>query len=142
VLGVLLTMFLLWGPGFQDRAPVGGEPKGLAVAQQSSVMTAAPARYAPHDVAVARGTSTGDMSVTWRMPIRPDVVATVVYEDAGTIRARARAVVSYNGAGGVPRVTLHGLPRRQRVCLSVAHVVSVNDRVTHAISQQVCAVPR
>jgi hypothetical protein len=75
------------------------------------------------------------------MPIRPAVVATVIYEGAGT--AKARAYVNYNSSSpAVPQATLHGLARNHRVCLSAAHVVSVDDKVTNAISRPVCAVPR
>jgi hypothetical protein len=75
------------------------------------------------------------------MPIRPDVVATVIYDGAET--ARARAIVNYNSSPQAePQTTLHGLPTGRQVCLSAAHVVSIDDRITNAVSRPVCAVPR
>jgi len=83
----------------------------------------------------------GELIVTWSMPVRPDVVATVVYEGPGA--ARARAIVNYETSpDAAPRATLRGLPSGQRVCLSVAHLVSIGDLVTNALSRPVCAVPR
>jgi hypothetical protein len=112
------------------------------VAQTGAATTAQAAdKYAPKALGVAPGHGRGELIVTWRMPIRPDVVATVVYEGAGT--ARARAVVSYNSSPeDVPQATLRGLPTRQRVCLSAAHVVSIDDKISNAVSHPVCAVPR
>jgi hypothetical protein len=75
------------------------------------------------------------------MPVRPEIVATVVYEGSGT--ARARAIVTYDSSRtGVPQATLRGLPASRRVCVSAAHVVTVGDKVTRAVSPPVCAVPR
>jgi hypothetical protein len=141
VLGVLLAMFMVWGPAFQDPHPAGAGSNAVAAAQKVSGMAPAAPRYAPKDVAAGQGSNRGELTVTWRMPIRPDVVATVVYVGAGN-PSRARAVVSYRDGRGVPRATLRGLPRAQRICLSVANVVSVNDTVTNAVSKPVCAVPR
>jgi len=128
-LGVLLAVFMAWGLT-QNETSAG--PAGAAQAAD---------RYTPAGLVVTRGPDKGELIVTWRMPIRPDVVATVIYEGSGT--ARARAIFSYSRSPvGDPRATLHGLPARQRVCLSAAHVVSVNDQVSNAISAPVCAVPR
>jgi hypothetical protein len=75
------------------------------------------------------------------MPIRPDVVATVIYQGPGT--TRARAVVTYgSGRKSLPEATVRGLPSGRQVCLSAAHVVSTNDRITNAVSRPVCALPR
>jgi hypothetical protein len=140
VLGLFLAMFMAWGPGFQVPDPDGAEPNALAAAQKADGTVAAAPRYLPRNLTVAQGAGAGELTVTWRMPDRPDVVATVVYEAAGI--ARARAVVTYGDAGGLPRTTLHGLPSAQRICLSVTHVVSVNDKVSNAVSQPVCGTPR
>jgi hypothetical protein len=75
------------------------------------------------------------------MPTRPDVVATVIYEGPGA--TGARAVLTYDSSPNPsPRATLRGLPSGRRVCLSAAHVVSIDDKVTNAFSRAVCAVPR
>ena len=74
------------------------------------------------------------------MPTRPDVVATVIYQGAGT---RARRIVSYRTSPkAVPEATLRGLASGQRFCLSAAHLVSLDGAVIHALSPVVCAVPR
>jgi serine/threonine-protein kinase PknK len=142
--GVLLTMFMASGFGFRGSGPdeIPPEVRTQTAAQTGSAGTAQAAeRYSPRDVVVSPGHNGGELVVTWGMPIRPDVVATVVYE--GVDRARARAVVTYNSAPpGVPQATLRGLPAGQRVCMSAAHVVSVGDKTTNAMSQPVCAVPR
>ena len=104
---------------------------------------AAPAaeEYTPQDVVVAQGPDQGELIVSWSMPIRPDVVATVIYEGAGA--AKARAIISYDSRPVVaPQSTLHGLPKGRQVCLSVAHVVSLAGVVTNAVSHPACAVPR
>ena len=88
---------------------------------------------------MTRGSNHSELIVSWTMPIRPDVVATVIYDGSGS---KARAMVSYTGAKAVPQVTLRGLPSGQQVCLSAAHQVSLNDVVTNARSPIVCAVPR
>jgi len=140
-LGVLLAVFTAWG--FAGTAPDRNTPGSAArPGAEPAAAGAAPAadRYTPTGLVVAQGDNRGELVLTWTMPVRPDVVATVVYE--GTGRARARTMVSYNGPLVTPRATLQGLPRRQRVCLSAAHVVSVDDQVTHAVSRPVCAVPR
>jgi len=153
-MGVLLAVFMALGfsfPGSDPGKVPSNEDAGTTarVTAQTGVAararTAAGARtadvYAPKGLTVSQGQSTGELIVTWRMPTRPDVVATVIYQGAGT--ARARAVVNYNsGPLGVPRATLHGLPANQRVCLSAAHLVSIDDAVISALSSPVCAVPR
>lgn len=141
LLGVLLAIFVLWGPASQVPDPDGAGPNAVVAAQRAAEMAPAARRYLPRDLAASQGPDTGELTVSWRMPVRPDVVATVVYDRAGTT-PRARAVVTYNDASGVPRATLHGLPRAQRICLTVAHLVSVGDKVTNAVSEPVCAVPR
>lgn len=146
--GVLLAGFMTWGFSFHGSKGVAPDaPRTIAqtIAQsgaQSRAGGAAQAarRYTPEGLVVTQGNNQGELIVTWRMPIRPDVVATVIYE--GTGPARARAIVNYNGSPqGVPQATLHGLPK-QRVCLSAAHVVSISDKITSAVSRPVCAVPR
>jgi hypothetical protein len=145
LLAVLVAMFVAWGPAFQHPEPDSPEPNAVAAAQEASGMARAAPEYLPRDLTAAPGVNNGEVTITWQTPTRPDVVASVVYE--GTIHqgsgiGRARAVVTYNGSRVAPRTTLHGLPRAQRICLSVAHVVSVNGRVSNAVSQSVCAVPR
>jgi hypothetical protein len=154
---VLLAVFMALGFSFSGsdpgRLPLNAGTRattrtGTGAAADTSARTGANAvtgagdRYTPEELTVTQGRTRGDLVVTWRMPIRPDVVATVIYEGAGT--ARARAVVNYGSdpSGIPPRTTLHGLPAGQRVCLSAAHVVSVDDKVTSALSSAVCAVPR
>lgn len=139
-LGALLAIFVLWGPASAAPQPDRAGSDAVAAAQQGSGMAPAEGRYGPRDLAAAQGANAGELTVSWRMPVRPDVVATVVYDGAGI--ARARAVVTYDDAQGVPRTTLHGLPRARRICLSVAHLVSVDDKVTNVVSEPVCAVPR
>jgi hypothetical protein len=151
-LGVLLALYLAWGFTFR-----GSEPEGIAPNAVTHTMTQAGTRagaqagaggtvraagkYAPQGLTVTQGHNRGELIVTWRMPVRPAVVATVIYEGAGA--TRARAVVNYNSSPpSVPQTTLHGLPTRQRVCLSAAHVVSIDGKVTTAISRPVCAVLR
>ena len=93
------------------------------------------------EIARRGGPAKGELIVSWAMPIRPDVVATVIYEGAGA--ARARAVVNYHTSPQVaPQATLRGLPSGQALCLSAAHVVSLGDVITNAVSRPVCAVPR
>jgi hypothetical protein len=90
---------------------------------------------------VARGQKVGELIVSWNMPIRPDVVATVIYQGPGT--TRAKAIFSYDTSPTTaPRATMRGLPGGRTVCLSAAHVVSVDNKVTNAVSRPVCAVPR
>jgi len=89
---------------------------------------------------VAQGPDKRELIVSWTMPIRPDVVATVIYEGAGV---RARAIVSYRTSPkAVPQATLRGLPSGRQVCLSATHLVSLGGVVTNAVSSPVCAVPR
>jgi tRNA A-37 threonylcarbamoyl transferase component Bud32 len=132
-LGVLLAAFTAWGlthpVAEADRLP-------------TAVSAASPADnwYTPKDFVVTPGPDRSELVVSWTMPIRPDVVATVIYEGKG---AKARAVVNYDTRpGAAPRATLRGLPSGQQVCLSAAHLVSVGDVVTNALSRLVCAVPR
>ena len=75
------------------------------------------------------------------MPIRPDVVATVIFE--GPDVAKARGVVNYGTSpDAAPQATLRGLPSGQRVCLSVAHLVSLDTVVTNAVGRPGCALAR
>jgi len=135
-LTVLVAVFMTLGLRFN-----GSKPDPVPVNPAASGAAQALNRYAPRDLAVRQGPHSGDLVVTWRMPIRPDVVATVIYDGAGT--ARARAIVSYTSSPrGVPRATLHGLASRHRVCLSAAHVVKIDDKITNAVSRPMCAVPR
>ena len=135
-MGILLTAFTAWGPG--QRAP---EPDQLSPNAVAAEAAQAAGTYAPKDVVVSPGPDKGELIVSWSMPIRPDVVATVIYEGAGA--AKARAIVSYhNSPQVVPRVTLRGLHSGQQVCLSAAHVVSLGDVITNAVNRAVCAVPR
>jgi serine/threonine-protein kinase PknK len=135
-LGILLAVFMAWGPGSR-----GAEPDATPADTPGARAAQATARYAPQGLAVARGRNAGELIVTWRMPIRPDVLATVIYE--GTGGARPRAIVSYSSSSqSAPQATLHGLPSRRRVCLSAAHVVSIDNTITDAVSRPVCAAPR
>jgi len=142
--GVLLAGFMAWGFTFHGSEPDGIAPNAVTHTRaQTGAVGAVQAadKYAPQGLAVAQGHNRGELIVTWRMPIRPAVVATVIYEGAGT--TRARAIVNYSSSPqSVPQTTLHGLPRRQQVCLSAAHVISIDDKITNAISRPVCAVPR
>lgn len=91
---------------------------------------------------VGPGQAKGELIVSWDKPIRPDVVATVIYEGAD-MAPKARAMVSYGTTEqALPRTTLRGLPSGQRVCLSAANLVAQGGRVSRAVSQPVCAVPR
>ena len=119
------------------------QPATEPVQPSPSAMTApaaqATARYTPKNVGLTQGADKGELIVSWSMPIRPDVVATVIYEGAGA--AKARAIVNYDTSPtAAPRVSLRGLPSGQRTCLSVAHLVSPGDVV--ALSDPVCAVAR
>ena len=97
------------------------------------------AGYSPRNVAVTQGPGKGELTVSWDMPTRPEVVATVIYQGAG---ARALAVVNYETSRhALPEATLQGLTSGQRVCLSAAHLVSMDDVVTKVPSPPVCAVP-
>jgi hypothetical protein len=140
---VLLAVLMAWGFGLRGSSPevLPGAADQAGSQTGSAGGARAAGRYTPRDLVVSAGRSRGELIVTWGMPIRPDVVATVIYEGEGT--TRARAIVSYNSTPpGVPRATLHGLPARKRVCVVAAHVVSVEDRITNAVSRAVCAVPR
>ena len=135
-LGVLLAAFTVWGPGHDATPP------GQVSANPVTVRGApAAARYAPRDVVVIQGAGRGELIVSWSMPIRPDVVATVIYEGAGA--GKARTIVNYGTfPKAPPQATLHGLPGGREVCLSADHLVSLGGSVTNAVSRPVCAVPR
>ncbi len=141
-MSVLLAMFTAWG---HAPAPVRPPPGAVAVAAAP-----APGAYAPKGVVVSQGRDKGQLVVSWSMPIRPDVVATVIYDaviyDGAGQRpgdARARAIVSYdNGPRDVAQATLRGLPSGKKVCLSAANVVSLGDVTSAAVDRTVCAVPR
>jgi serine/threonine-protein kinase PknK len=138
-LGVLLAAFTAWGPT-HGAQPARLPARALAVTSPVAAGAEVAARYAPKDVVVSPGRDTGELIVTWTMPIRPDVVATVIYEGPGA--ARARAIVNYgSNPKTVPRTTLHRLPSGRKVCLSAANLVSLGDSITDALSRPVCAVP-
>ena len=89
---------------------------------------------------MTQGRDKGELIMSWDMPTRRDVLATVIYQGAG---ARARAIVNYGTSPQAPpEVTLRGLASGQQICLSAAHLVSMDDVVTHSLSPVVCAVPR
>ena len=118
---VLLAALTIWGLTHQAVSP-------------------ATARYSPRNVVVSQGPDKGELIMSWAMPTRPDIVATVIYDGAGT---RARAMVSYTSSPtAVPEATVHGLASGHEVCLSAAHLVSTDDGVTRALGPVVCAVPR
>jgi serine/threonine-protein kinase PknK len=140
---VLLAGLTAWGP-----ASHGSQPDQLSPIPMATKTSQHDARYRPQNVVLAQGHNQGELIVSWTMPIRPDVVATVIYDAADSAdpadpadSARARAVVNYNPQG-VPQATLRGLPRGQRVCLYAVHVVSLQDTITNATGQPMCAVPR
>ena len=146
-LGLMLAAFTTWGFSLPGSAPSDIPPSASArTTAQTTTQTGAPGaaqaadKYAPKGLVVSAGHNKGELVVSWRMPIRPDVVATVIYEASGT--ARARAIVTYSSRQGIPAATLHGLPGSRRVCVSATHVVSIGDKVSNAVSSQVCAVPR
>ena len=135
-LGILLAAFTTWGLTHRAAEPDRAPPGALTV-------NTAPAAavYTPENVVVTQGPDKGELVVSWAMPIRPDVVATVVYEGSGA--AKARVLINYNTSPKpVPQATLRGLPSGQQICLSTAHLVSLSDVVTNALSHPVCAVPR
>ena len=135
-MGLLLAAFTAWGLSHRGSEPDRLPPIGVAANGAPAA-----ARYAPKNVVVAAGPAKGELIVSWAMPIRPDVVATVIYEGVGA--ARARAIVNYHTSPQVaPQATLRGLPSGQSVCLSAAHLVSLADVITNAVSRPVCAVPR
>jgi len=140
ILGGTLTALLavFTGLGMVHPATGAGQPvRGTVVAGAAQ----AAARYAPRNVVVRQGPDTGEVIVSWSMPIRPDVVATVIFE--GPDVARARGVVNYGTSpDAAPQATLRGLPSGQRVCLSVAHLVSIDTVVTNAVGRQGCALAR
>ena len=116
----LTALFLSWGPSRQAAPTTAGD--------------------SPRNVAVTQGLHKGELIVSWDRPTRDDVLATVVYQGAG---ARARAVVRYaTSPRTLPEATLRGLASGHQICLSAAHLVSMDDVVTHSLSPVVCAVPR
>ena len=132
---LLLASFTSWG--LTHRV---AEPDRLSPSAVTAKAAPAAARYTPKNVVVTQGPDQGELLVSWAMPVRPDVVATVVYQGAG---AKARAVVTYRtDAKAVPQATVRGLASGQQVCLSAAHLVYLDDVVTNALSRPVCAVPR
>jgi tRNA A-37 threonylcarbamoyl transferase component Bud32 len=149
-LGTLLAAFTAWGPTHGTALPhrVSASPVAAQGAQVAD-------RYAPEDVVVTPGPDKGELTLSWRMPIRPDVVATVVYEGAGAVKARSvviygahprtvpavPAVPAVPTVPGVPQATLHGLPRGKEVCLSATHVVFLGESIADAASRPVCAAP-
>ena len=134
-LGILLVAFTAWS--LTHRATESDELSPRAVAARAAQ---ASARYTPTHLVVAPGPDNGELIVSWTMPARPDVVATVIYEGAG---AKARAIVNYDTSPTAgPQATLRGLPSGRQVCLSAAHLVSIGDKVTTALSRPQCAVPR
>ena len=138
-LAVLLAVFMTWGFAVLGSGP--HETGTNAAASTGGGASRADDRYTPQAVTLAQGQRRGELILTWRMPIRPDVVATVIYQGSGT--TRARAVVTYgSGRRSIPEATVRGLPSGRQVCLSAAHVVSTNDRITSAVSRPVCALPR
>ena len=138
-LAVLLAVFMTWGFAVLGSGP--HETGTNAAASTGGGASRADDRYTPQAVTLAQGQRRGELILTWRMPIRPDVVATVIYQGSGT--TRARAVVTYgSGRRSIPEATIRGLPSGRQVCLSAAHVVSTNDRITNAFSRPVCALPR
>ena len=136
--GALAALVTIFTWGFLHPAAEPDQPSPSAGAVRTAQ---AAARYTPRNVVVAQGPAKGEVTVSWSMPIRPDVVATVIYEGPGA--AKARAILNYDTSpAAVPRATLRGLPSGQQVCLSVAHLVSLDDVVTNATSEPVCAVAR
>lgn len=135
VLTILLAAFTTWG--LNHRPAERSERSTSLVAAEAR----ADSRFNPKNVVVSQGHNRGELIVSWALPIRPDVVATVIY--AGAASAQARAIVNYGRSPeNVPRATVHGLPRGQKICLSAVHVVSRDDTITNTEAHPVCAVPR
>lgn len=115
------------------------DPDQMSPSHLTATGAQATARYTPRNAVVAQGPDRGELIVSWAMPMRPDVVATVIYEGADA--SKARAIVNYDASpNAVPWVALRGLPSGQQTCLSVAHLVSPGDVVT--FSHPVCAAAR
>jgi len=138
---LLLAAFTAWDP---NRGTA--QPDGVSASPTTVKGAHAVTRYAPTNVVVTRGRGKGELIVSWVMPIRPDVVATVIYEGGGAGRAakgaRARSIVNYGtDPHAAPQATVRG-PSGQEVCLSAAHVVSLGGSVTSAVSRPACAFPR
>ena len=133
---VLLAAFTAWGLGHR-----GSETDPLPPITVAANAAPAANKYTPKNVVVTQGPDKGELLVSWAMPIRPDVVATVIYEGAGA--AKARAIVSYDSSPPVaPQATLHGLTSGRQVCLSAVHVVSIDNVITNAVDRPVCTMPR
>ncbi len=134
-LTALLALFTGWG--IAHPATEAGQSRGTVVAGAAQ----AAARYTPRNVVVRPGPDKGEVIVSWSMPIRPDVVATVIYE--GPDVAKARGIVNYGSSpDAAPQATLRGLPSGQRVCLSVAHLVSLDTVVSNAVGRPGCTLAR
>lgn len=117
----------------------GTDPEKMSPSHLTAAAAQSAARYTPRNAVVAQGPDRGELIVSWAMPIRPDVVATVIYEGADA--NKARAIVNYDASpNAAPSVALRGLPSGQQTCLSVAHLVSSGDVVT--FSHPVCATAR
>ena len=133
---VLLAAFTAWGLGHR-----GSETDPLPPITVAANAAPAANKYTPKNVVVTQGPDKGELLVSWAMPIRPDVVATVIYEGAGA--AKVRAIVSYDSSPPVaPQATLHGLTSGRQVCLSAVHVVSIDNVITNAVDRPVCTMPR
>jgi hypothetical protein len=136
---LLAAASMTWGLGARGAGPNGTTQD--AVAARAGQAAAAPARYNPTGLSLAQGKKKGELILSWNMPVRPDVVATVIYQGPGA--TRPRAVTNYDSGPDVtPHTTMRGLPSGRRVCLSATHVVSIDDTVTSAASPPICAVPR
>jgi serine/threonine-protein kinase PknK len=132
---VLFAAVTTWG-----LTQPAAEPDRLSPSGVTASSAPAAAKYIPDNVVVTQGPHKMELIVSWTMPIRPDVIATVIYEGAGD---KARAVVNYNTSPkALAQATVRGLPSGQQVCLSAAHLVSLGGVVTTAFGHQVCAVAR
>jgi tRNA A-37 threonylcarbamoyl transferase component Bud32 len=138
VLGGALAALLAVSTAWRLAQPATEPDRPFPSAMQTTVAQAA-ARYAPTNAVVAPGPDKGELIVSWAMPIRPDVVATVIYE--GAHADKARAIVNYDASpAAAPWVAVRGLPSGQQTCLSVAHLVSPGNMAT--LSHPVCAAAR
>ena len=133
-LAALLAVSTAW-----RLAPPATDPDQVSPSHLTAATVQAAAGYIPRDAVVAQGPDKGELIVSWAMPIRPDVVATVIYEGADV--SKPRAIVNYDASpNAAPWVALRGLPSGQQTCLSVAHLVSPGDVAT--FSHPVCAAAR
>jgi serine/threonine protein kinase len=138
VLGGALAALLVLSTSWRLAQPA-TEPDQPSPSALRTTAAQAAARYTPRNAAVAPGPDKGELIVSWAMPIRPDVVATVIYEGAGA--DKARAIVNYDASpAAAPWVAVRGLPSGRQTCLSVAHLVSPGNEVT--LSHPVCAAAR